>query len=314
MKTKFFSMLFVATALMFAACEDETGTSGTTDDGDVTITLDQSSLTLLEGETATIVATVSPEGTEVVWTSSNEEYVTVDQDGVVTGVAIGSAFVYATAGGQVANCVVAVQEDASTKEYPSLEGTEYYPFILDSYTAEEIADLIVYDFRPNDTDRFLYIWDDTYSAATTSGLNFYGNDGGYTGLYVGTSGWSGAGYVVDGAEAEALWNSIQAAPEEYYLHLAMKSTDSYSHCFYILGCGDADAKIGIGPTSVYDAPIFTDFTRDGEWQEMEICLSELNLDGFTSVSDGSGINALVVLTEGTSGAALNLDAAFIYRK
>ncbi len=295
--------------------KQEEGLLGSTGDDGVTITLDQLSLILLEGETATLVATVSPEGTEVVWTSSNEDAVTVDQDGVVTGVAIGSAFVYATAGGEIANCVVAVQEDVANKEYPSLEGSEYYPIILDDYSYEELGDRIVYDFRSDDVTNFLYIWDETYLAATTSGLNSYGNDGGYLALTVGTSGWSGLCCLAnDGTEAEALWNSIQANPTDYYLHLAMKSTSNYSHCFYILGVEGAAAKIGVGPSAVYDATVMYDFTRDGEWQEIEICMTELNLDGFTPATDGGGINVLVVLTEGTYGADLNLDAVFIYKK
>ncbi len=316
MKTKFFSMLFVATALMFTACENETETGGETGgDGDVTITLDQESVILSEGETATLVATVSPEGTEVVWTSSNEEFVTVDQDGVVTGVAFGSAFVYATAGGQVANCVVTVKEDLANKEYPSLEGTEYYPIILDSYTAEELADRIVTDFRPNDDDRLIYIWanGETYSAGTATGNNFYGNTDGYFAMIVAGANttWSGGGfYVSTTSDIDDLYAKIYASPEDYYFHVAMKSTDNYSHYLSVLGHGCV--VFGIGSTPPDSHASSADFTRDGEWHEMEFCFADFitDLDGYTESPE-------YILTFGSGGVAgtqLNLDAAFIYKK
>ncbi len=203
-------------------------------------------------------------------------------------------------------------DEGATSTYPSLQGTEYYPFILDDYSYAEIADRVVYDFRSNDVDRFLYQWDDTYTFATASGLNSYGNDGGYLALICGTSGWAGCGLYVDGAKVEATWNAIYAAPDEYYLHMAFKSTANYSHCFYILDVNDAAAKIGVGPTSVYDATVMYDFTRDGEWHEIEVPLSELDLSGFTPSDDD--VHVFVSLTEGVYGADLNLDAVFIYKK
>lgn len=309
MKTKIFYSLFLMIAVFFTACNDKPVVGEETK-----ISLDKESITLYVGDTATLVATVTPENTPIVWSSNNEAAVTVDQDGVVTAVAVGSAFVIATADGQVANCVVAVKENVVNKEYPSLEGSEYYPIVMDAWAGEQVADKIVYDFRPDDVTKFCYIWDATYNAATTSGLNFYGNDGGYTGLVVSTLGWSGMGYLVDGAQVKDLWTKIQEAPEDYYIHMAMKSTDNYSHSFYFLGIESVGNKIGVGPKSVYDAPVKTDFTRDGEWHEMEFCFADLSIDGFTEAADGAGINVFVALTEGVSGATLNMDAVFIYKK
>ena len=70
-------------------------------------------LTLTEGETATVVATVVPEDAtdpSITWSSSNEAVVTVNPDGVVTAVKAGTAAVTAKANnGLMANCAVTVE-------------------------------------------------------------------------------------------------------------------------------------------------------------------------------------------------------------
>ena len=72
------------------------------------------SIELLEGETATITATVTPENStyNVVWTSDDPSVATVNNDGVVTGVAGGMTVIRATVGhGEdaiVRTCEVAV--------------------------------------------------------------------------------------------------------------------------------------------------------------------------------------------------------------
>ncbi|MDO4415728.1 MAG: Ig-like domain-containing protein, partial [Erysipelotrichaceae bacterium] len=53
------------------------------------ITLDPDEIFLIEGDSAQITATVVPEDLEIVWSSSNESYATVDQTGVVTGIKAG---------------------------------------------------------------------------------------------------------------------------------------------------------------------------------------------------------------------------------
>ena len=77
------------------------------------VTLDQTVLTLIVPETATLVATVTPEDAtdkSVVWTSNNDAVATV-VDGVVTAIAQGSATITVTTvdGGFNASCVVSVE-------------------------------------------------------------------------------------------------------------------------------------------------------------------------------------------------------------
>ena len=76
------------------------------------ISLSESKVTLTEGETKTLVATVTPaDATDktAAWRTSNSSVATV-KDGVVTAVAAGTATITATAGDYSATCVVTVEK------------------------------------------------------------------------------------------------------------------------------------------------------------------------------------------------------------
>ena len=75
------------------------------------ISLSKSELTLTAGESASLTATVKPEGSTdtVVWSSSKTDVATVDATGKVTAVAPGEATITATAGTKTATCTVKVQ-------------------------------------------------------------------------------------------------------------------------------------------------------------------------------------------------------------
>ena len=76
------------------------------------ISLSKSELTLTAGESASLTATVTPEGSTdtVVWSSSKTDVATVDSaTGKVTAVAPGEATITATAGTKTATCTVKVE-------------------------------------------------------------------------------------------------------------------------------------------------------------------------------------------------------------
>lgn len=75
------------------------------------ISLSKSELTLTAGESASLTATVKPEGSTdaVVWSSSKPAVATVDATGKVTAVAPGEAIITATAGTKTATCTVKVE-------------------------------------------------------------------------------------------------------------------------------------------------------------------------------------------------------------
>ena len=94
------------------------------------ISLNSDTLTLTEGNTATLTVTLTPADTtdKVVWSSSNEDIATVDENGVVTAVAEGTATITAKANDTVsATCTVTVEKAACTHEnqttHPAVSST-----------------------------------------------------------------------------------------------------------------------------------------------------------------------------------------------
>ena len=267
---KFFAMALVA--LTFMGCPNQPDPEGPENQQqETTLALDQTSITINVEETATINATV-----DATWASSNPAVATVAGEGkvaTVTAVAEGNTVITATtAGGQTKTCVVLVKKESTTTGGAEVKGSQVWPIIMDGATYAANESKIVASFQPNDVDQFLYVWDNTYAGGSATGLNFAGNSEGYTALTV-TTGWAGAGFCLTEAgtgwqNAEALRAAIVANPDEYFLHMAIKSTDNYSHCFYSFG--NEATKFVLGPTAVYDGAIYANFTRDGAWQEFDI--------------------------------------------
>lgn len=322
---KFFAVALAALTLVgFNACKPGQGGGSENPDQpgqEAELALDKTSLSLEVGEESTITATI-----EVSFESSKPAVVTVTpaNDGKsakVTAVAEGNAIITAKSqGGQTKTCVVAVKKAGGEGGSAQLKGSQIWPIALDGTTADANASKIVADFRPNDVDQFLYFWDNggvtTYNAGTASGLNFYGNGDGYTAMVVGNLGWAGAGFCLTDKgtgwqAAEALRAAIVANPDDYFLHLAIKSTDNYSHCFYMFG--SEATKFVLGKNAVYDGPIYNDFTRDGSWAEFDIPMSAY-ASALANTTCAAGVNVFVALTEGVAGAQLNLDAVYFYKK
>lgn len=91
------------------------------------VKLNKTSLTLIEGGTETLTATVLPEDAldkEITWTSSDEKIATVDAAGKVTAVSKGKATITAaTKNGKSAECVVTVTPVNCTVSFNSNGGT-----------------------------------------------------------------------------------------------------------------------------------------------------------------------------------------------
>ena len=123
MKSVFWKMAgILAVAALFACTPEENNPTGTDEpgggkDGTVHVTgisLDHPSVTIKEGETITLVATVTPDNAAnktVKWSSSSETVATVDGNGKVTGIKAGSATITATTedGGKKATCALTVE-------------------------------------------------------------------------------------------------------------------------------------------------------------------------------------------------------------
>ena len=323
MKTvKWFAL--ATAAFLFAACEN------TPEEGVTSISLDQSKVTVEVGKTVKLTATVEPAGAEITWESSDPSIATV-QDGVVSGVAEGNAIIVAAAGTSAASCVVTVAK-ASEGEgegegggdvdpgdlHPSLQGTDYFIFQMDETNSEKIASKIVADFREDKVTNFFYIWDATYVAGDTQGLNFYGEPEGWLSLTVTNIGWSGFAYNVGNLEAMNKLSAIMADAENYYFHIAIKSTDNASHLLFLDGTAGS-GKICVGEAAFVDGGTtyqpMAGLKRDGSWNEIEICMADLLAQGLSYGNNNTEAkNLFGALSGGVAGTNLQFDAAFIYKK
>jgi len=125
---KTFSVLVLAAVIAFAmvACDDDSGPGSLYSPGDVAVTgvtLNQTSLSLAVGGSATLIATVSPSNAtnkNVAWNSNNTGIATVSS-GTVTAVGAGSATITVTTldGSKTAACSVTVTGGSSSATFTS---------------------------------------------------------------------------------------------------------------------------------------------------------------------------------------------------
>ncbi|MBQ6311572.1 MAG: Ig domain-containing protein [Bacteroidales bacterium] len=88
------------------------------------VTLNKTELSLKEGTSETLTATVSPDDAAdktVIWTSSNASVSTVDNTGKVTAIAPGSVKITASCGGKSAVCIVTVTKKGGLSDRPDEE-------------------------------------------------------------------------------------------------------------------------------------------------------------------------------------------------
>lgn len=111
------------------------------------ITLDKTEITVAYGDSETIKATVAPEGHtdgKVQWTSTETSVATVDSNGKVKAVGVGTTTITAKIGEKTATCTVTVPEFYSTKEN--------IPQVLTSDWGEvEITEIIITGAKVEET-------------------------------------------------------------------------------------------------------------------------------------------------------------------
>ena len=82
MKTRFFFAAVLITAILAVSCNND-------QEGVLAVRLDKTKVELVKGETLKLNATVVPDQeADFTWYSQDEQYVTVDQDGLITAVAL----------------------------------------------------------------------------------------------------------------------------------------------------------------------------------------------------------------------------------
>ena len=208
-------------------------------------------------------------------------------------------------------------QGGSTEElHASLQGSEYVTIALDEYSTAAIQNKIKASYQVDDTNVFLYVWNNTYNGGTPSGLNFYGEAAGWSSLVVGSEGWSGCGWcVVNPASVPAFVESA-ADFANWKFHIGYKGQANKAH-IVILYWNGGEYKFAIGQGSLDDngatytaiAPTSGEF-QPNVWNEYEVSLAVTGLD-FTKTSSG---NIAAILSGGATGTTLDVDAIFFYKK
>ncbi len=292
------------------ACKDK--------NDDKSLELTPTSATLKVGETQQLVANIAVDE----WKTSDEKIATVSNSGLVTAVAEGTAIVSATASGTTKTCVVKVTangggsgDQGGSKE---VKGSQIWPIIMDATTSEKVQSKIVADFRIDDTNNHLYIWDkgETYTAGEGTGLDCFGNPDGYVSLVVAApAGWSGCGFFIGATAvkaAETLRQAIVADPDNYYLHIGIKATTSGNHQLYTFGT--AETSFAIGTATIEKGAVIGDFTRDGAWYEFDVPMAQFATALSKASLKADGDNIFCALSGKNAGSQLNLDAVYFYKK
>ena len=160
------------TATVTATAEGKSGTCAVTVKAkavNVTeVTLDRAELTLTEGETETLTATVKPDNADnrkVAWSSDKTDVATVDGAGKVTAVKAGEAVVTVTTedGGKTASCKVTVKAKAVNVTEVTLDRTELT-------LTEGETETLTATVRPDNADNRKVTWSsDKTDVATVDG-------------------------------------------------------------------------------------------------------------------------------------------------
>ncbi len=185
----------------------------------------------------------------------------------------------------------------------------YYAVSLDAETMNSISkDNLVY-IGPDEQTRFLYPWEGTLTAADAAGDNSLGVTGGYNAWTVGSAGWSGLGYSIS-EDGPVDLSGINA---KYTFHFAVKSTATEPFDFILTDQAGHQAHIVLGQESYDDNAPVGDFSRDGEWYNVDVPASWLVRHGLDfRTSDSYSDNIVSVLAGKQAGTTLAYDAICFY--
>ena len=101
-------ILFLSVAMLLAGCDKDNAPVAVSE-----VTLSRTALTMTDGDTEKLTATVLPEHAGydgLVWSSNNTSVALVDVEGLVTAVSAGNATITATVGGKQATCEMTVAD------------------------------------------------------------------------------------------------------------------------------------------------------------------------------------------------------------
>ena len=165
------------------------------------------------------------------------------------------------------------------------------------------------DYNVDNQKNFLYIWENTYNAELSSGVNSFGFGETFNHFTVGTAGWSGLSFASQGEGKD-----LSMIDDEYIFHIGFRGTSTDGHTSHKVTVGNA--AFTVGNNSVEGATIIGDFKRDGTWTYFDIPVTILKtLAGgelFDNAANYTG-NVVAILSGGTQGADLQFDNIFFYK-
>lgn len=164
----------------------------------------------------------------------------------------------------------------------------------------------VTDYNVNNTNRNLYIWENTYVPVDRQGqINSFGWEEGYNKFTVASVGWSGLGFNIANED-------LSMIDDTYWLHFAMRATDADVHTSHQFTIGKANFMVG---NSDGKFASIGDFRRDGEWYYFDIPVKAL--EEFYSPALGMKANyndnIVAILSGGMTDAELCIDNIFFYK-
>lgn len=166
------------------------------------------------------------------------------------------------------------------------------------------------DYNVDNKKNFLYIWENTYNAEPSEGVNSFGFGETFNHFTVGTVGWSGLSF----ASNQNGGKDLSMIDDEYVFHIGFRGTSTDGHTSHKVTVGNA--AFTVGNNSVEGATIIGDFKRDGTWTYFDIPVTILKtLAGgelFDNAANYTG-NVVAILSGGTQGADLQFDNIFFYK-
>lgn len=273
-----------------------------------TITLDKHAITIAQGETMQLIATVLPESAAsagVTWTSSNENVATVDDNGTVSAVAAGTATITATTNDpsrQKDMCQVTVVDnvinqisledvtansgDTVTVAISLTNQSEVTGLQADIYLQTGLSFVIddegYYDITLSDRATRKHVIDFNQQADgsirvityTPDSRSFTGNEGELIYVKVAVS-----GYVEDGDFAVEVKNVEMAAPDGTQTYCPDAS--AYIHVIsYPRGDANGDHNV-----SVTDAVVTSNYILGNPTPSFVFVAADVNCDKNISVAD-----------------------------
>lgn len=208
--------------------------------------------------------------------------------------------------------VTMVQAKVSDAKYQFSDDERYYIVYLDDVTkGQNLSKSQMVDCGPNGTSRQLYNWNQNGGeSAKTTGNNSFGEPGSYM-SWTKKADWFGVGYNVVGSTQPL---NLSGISNDYYLHLAVRSTSQANVIFTVTDVKGKAGKIVLGNRASDGTQPITDFKRDGVWHNIDIPVNLLNLNNgvdFTTSTNFTG-NILSLVIDGEEGATVDYDAVFFH--